>query len=323
MISLLIAKKEFVRSLKSKRKLVFMLIVPLITIIAAIGVNTLMKPTINFGVLGENRAAIEFQNKMNNIEGVNVSEANKDSVNTDMILGNYLAVVDFTEFNNIKVYSLDKKVTDLVEEGINNTVLIENLLASLQNEDLNIAQRSSGFIFMMLMISCVIVSCTMLKDKEDGVLVRYTLSGNSIGNYIFGNFIYNFLVTSIQVVASILVLSLVGINFGIAVGNFILITIIIALITSSSTTLITLICKSELQGNILASAMALITSLLGGAFIPIDKMPDLLKVISNISVTKWIIELAGDMNFTILIGIILFAIMLIITSLRIGRKKLI
>lgn len=133
MISLLIAKKEFVRSLKSKRKLVFMLIVPLITIIAAIGVNTLMKPTINFGVLGENRAAIEFQNKMNNIEGVNVSEANKDSVNTDMILGNYLAVVDFTEFNNIKVYSLDKKVTDLVEEGINNTVLIENLLASLQN----------------------------------------------------------------------------------------------------------------------------------------------------------------------------------------------
>lgn len=175
----------------------------------------------------------------------------------------------------------------------------------------------------MLMISCVIVSCTMLKDKEDGVLVRYTLSGNSIGNYIFGNFIYNFLVTSIQVVASILVLSLVGINFGIAVGNFILITIIIALITSSSTTLITLICKSELQGNILASAMALITSLLGGAFLPIDKMPDLLKVISNISVTKWIIELAGDMNFTILIGIILFAIMLIITSLRIGRKKLI
>ncbi|MGL4912141.1 MAG: ABC transporter permease [Romboutsia sp.] len=329
MISLLIAKKEFMRNLKSKKKLIFMSVVPLLTIIVAIGINTLMKPSINLGVIGESEIAKDFVNRVSNIDGVKINQGNRNSINTDMILAKYVAIIDFQNEDNIKVYSLDKSIKETIEKSIDNAMIIESLVSTLEENTLNTEERSSGFIFMAMMISSILVSCTMLKDREDGVLTRYILSGNGVSNYIMGNFIYNLVSSSIQVILSIILIYILKFNIGDFTGEFLIVLLLIVLISASLSTLIAVTSNSELQGSLIASTLALIISLFGGAFLPLDKMPDLLKIVSNLSVSKWIIELVGNFNngifvgknLVVIIGIIVFSIGTLGISVVFGKKK--
>ncbi|MGL5766207.1 MAG: ABC transporter permease [Sarcina sp.] len=329
MISLLIAKKEFMRNLKSKKKLIFMSVVPLLTIIVAIGINTLMKPSINLGVIGESEIAKDFVNRVSNIDGVKINQGNRNSINTDMILAKYVAIIDFQNEDNIKVYSLDKSIKETIEKSIDNAMIIESLVSTLEENTLNTEERSSGFIFMAMMISSILVSCTMLKDREDGVLTRYILSGNGVSNYIMGNFIYNLVSSSIQVILSIILIYILKFNIGDFTGEFLIVLLLIVLISASLSTLIAVTSNNELQGSLIASTLALIISLFGGAFLPLDKMPDLLKIVSNLSVSKWIIELVGNFNngifvgknLVVIIGIIVFSIGTLGISVVFGKKK--
>ncbi|MGL5415125.1 MAG: ABC transporter permease [Clostridium sp.] len=329
MISLLIAKKEFMRNLKSKKKLIFMSVVPLLTIIVAIGINTLMKPSINLGVIGESEIAKDFVNRVSNIDGVKINQGNRNSINTDMILAKYVAIIDFQNEDNIKVYSLDKSIKETIEKSIDNTMIIESLVSTLEENTLNTEERSSGFIFTAMMISSILVSCTMLKDREDGVLTRYILSGNGVSNYIMGNFIYNLISSSVQVILSIILIYILKFNIGDFTGEFLIVLLLIVLISASLSTLIAVTSNNELQGSLIALTLALIISLFGGAFLPLDKMPDLLKIVSNLSVSKWIIELVGNFNngifvgrnLVIIIGIIVFSTGTLGISVVFGKKK--
>lgn len=47
----IVIKNEFIRSLRYKKKLLLGLLIPVISIIAAISINSFMKPTINIGVI--------------------------------------------------------------------------------------------------------------------------------------------------------------------------------------------------------------------------------------------------------------------------------
>lgn len=79
-----------------------------------------------------------------------------------------------------------------------------------------------------------------------------------------------------------------------------------------------------------ASSIALVMALFGGAFLPIEKMPNLLKLLSNISPTKWIIGITSSMekgiiygnNLIVLIFIILLSSVIVFISSKIGEKKL-
>ncbi|MGX4599992.1 ABC transporter permease [Faecalimicrobium sp. JNUCC 81] len=335
MISLLVAKNEFLRSLKNKKKLILMILLPLISIVLAIGVNSLMKPSINIGIIENSNKSNYFEESIKDIDRIKVSTANKKTINTDMILAKYLGVVEFKENNKFEVYCLDKNmkvsIEKVVDEVINigNTNKIKDLLNILEKGNLSEAQRGSGFIFLTLMITCITTATILIKDKEDGILNRYSTSPNKLSSYILGNYIYNLLNTIMQVLISTLLLYLLKLNIGIGTGEFIIIGIVISIVTSSIATLITVLSKSELQASLLASSIALIMSLFGGAFLPIDKMTEALKFISNLSITKWIIELTSSIekgiyyenNLIIISCITLLSVGIISVSINIGKRK--
>lgn len=337
MIALLVAKNEFIRSLKDKKKLVLMILVPLISIIVAMGANSLMKPSIKIGIIENDYSPKDFNNNIETLEEIKVLKANKETINTDMILAKYLGVIEFKENNEFEVYCLDKNmeldlrnsINEVIEKGETNK--LQGLLNLLEEGTLSVAQRGSGFIFITLIITCTLSSIVLLKDKKDRVLERYYTSPNKLSSYILGNYIYNTISSIFQVVISILLIYLLKINTGIYIYEFIIIGIIIAIASSSIALLITVISNGELQASLLASSIALIIALFGGAFLPIEKMPDTLKVISNLSITKWIIDFVDSIDKGIVYGENLIFIIIIISlslgvafiSVKVGEKKLI
>lgn len=337
MIALLVAKNEFIRSLKDKKKLVLMILVPLISIIVAMGANSLMKPSIKIGIIENEYSPKDFNNNIETLEEIKVLKANKETINTDMILAKYLGVIEFKENNEFEVYCLDKNmeldlrnsINEVIEKGETNK--LQGLLNLLEEGTLSVAQRGSGFIFITLIITCTLSSIVLLKDKKDRVLERYSTSPNKLSSYILGNYIYNTISSIFQVVISILLIYLLKINTEIYIYEFIIIGIIIAIASSSIALLITVISNGELQASLLASSIALIIALFGGAFLPIEKMPDTLKVISNLSITKWIIDFVDSIDKGIVYGENLIFIIIIISlslgvafiSVKVGEKKLI
>ncbi|MBO3444855.1 ABC transporter permease [Clostridium sp. CCUG 7971] len=335
MITLLVAKNEFLRSLKNKKKLLLMIFLPLISIVLAIGVNSLMKPSINIGIIENSKKSNYFEESIKDIDRIKLSTANKKTINTDMILAKYLGIVEFKENNNFEVYCLDenmkvnieKAVADIIKNGDTNK--IKSLLNILEEGSLSQSQRGSGFILLTSMITCITTATILIKDKEDGILNRYSTSPNKLSSYILGNYTYNLLNTIIQVIISTLLLYLLKINIGIGIGEFIIIGIVISIVTSSIATLITILSKSELQASLLASSIALIMSLFGGAFLPIDKMPEALKFISNLSITKWIIQLTSSIekgisyegNLMIISYITLLSLGILLVAIKIGKRK--
>ncbi|CEJ73725.1 integral membrane protein [[Clostridium] sordellii] len=336
MISLLVAKNEFIRSLKNKKKLVLTFLLPLLSIIVAIGINNMMKPSINIGVIENQYVNKEAKLKMNVVDRVNLSRANKNTINTDMILAKYLGVVEFKKGNDFKVYCLDTNMKIEIEKAVSEVINSGNvdktkgLLNILDEGSLSASQRGSGFIFITLIITCTMSASIMLKDKEDKILLRYLTTPNKLSGYILGNYIYNLINTIIQILVSSVFIYILKIDMGITISQFIVLGIVTAIIASSVSILFTVISNSELQASLLASSIALVMALFGGAFLPIEKMPNILKLISNISPIKWIIGLTSSMekgivygnNLAVIILIIILSSVIVFISSKVGEKKL-
>ncbi len=119
------------------------------------------------------------------------------------------------------------------------------------------------------------------------------------------------------------------IDIGITEMQLLVIGFTIAIIAASLSSFIVALCKSDLQASIVASGTALIMSLLGGGFLPLDKMPTSLKYVSNVTITKWLVVFIkkieqGVDNTDILVPmaiILCLSIIMVIGSCKLGEKK--
>ncbi|MGH4123521.1 MAG: ABC transporter permease [Clostridium sp.] len=334
---LLILKNEFIRSSKNKKKVIYSLLIPVLAVIVAMVLNGLMKPSISIGYIDNSKIGIgsEFKKDANGIKGLKINEATLVSLNTNMILGKYAAIVEFKENSDINVKCLDSYNRTIVNEIITSYASSKNLsgfqilLNNMGKEGFTAAQRGCSFILLTLIITCTLSACNIIKDKNEGILKRYKMCCFKPYTYILGMYAYNLLFAGIQVLISTLVLTFIPINLGITSLEFFLIGLIISIISSSFACLFSNLCESELQASIGASSIAMIMSLIGGAFLPLEKMPHGLKIISNGTVTKWIIELTKSIEngykliniLTPIVVIISLCIVMVCISTMLGKKK--
>lgn len=333
----LIVKNEIKRSMKNKKKLVITLVIPVIALVFAICINTIMKPSINLGVIDKDSSEIgtSFKIKAGHIEGVKITNAKEDTINTDLIMAKYVAVIEFDTNNHIKLYCMDNELKGNIQEIVDNFIItkevigLEGMLIKMEKESMTVAQRSVGFILLTLIVTCIFTSCNIIKDKEEGTLKRYVLTPNAPSAYILGNFIFNFLMTLLQIIISTLIIGILKLDIHINLSQFLLIGIIIAFIASSITTLMVSLVDTELKASLIASSFGLIISLLGGSFLPLEKMPNGIKLISNFSITKWIIIFTKSLenksyilqDIIPIIVIVLMSVTFIATSLVLGKRK--
>ena len=333
----LIIKNEIKRTMKNKKKLVITIFIPVIAVIFAIGVNAIMKPSISIGIIDKDNSETSerFITKANQIEGVKISIAEEDSINTDLIMAKYIAIIEFKSNNYPKLYCMDSELKGNIQEIVDNFIItkegtgLEGMLIKMEKESMTVAQRSVGFILLTLIITCVFTSCNIIKDKDEGTLRRYALTPNPKAHYILGNYIFNFLMTLIQIIISTFIIGILKLDININLSEFLLIGIIIAFIASSIATLVVSLVDTELKASLIASVFGLIISLLGGSFLPLEKMPNGIKLIGNFSITKWILVFTKSLEnklYTLqdiipVIIIVLMSVAFIVTSLVLGKRK--
>ncbi|BCZ48681.1 hypothetical protein psyc5s11_47480 [Clostridium gelidum] len=333
----LIVKNEIKRSMKNKKKLIITLIVPAIAVVLAICINSIMKPSLSLGIIDKDNSEIgaNFEEKVGTIDGIKISQAKEDTINTDLIMAKYVATIEFNKNNQIKLHCLDNELKDTIQEIVDNFIItkevigLEGMLIKMEKESMTVAQRSVGFILLTLIVTCVFTSCNLIKDKEEGTLKRYVLTPNAPSAYILGNFIFNFLMTLLQIIISTLIIGILKLDIHINLWQFLLIEIIIAFIASSIATLMVSLVDTELKASLIASSFGLIISLLGGSFLPLEKMPNGIKLLSDFSITKWIIVFTKSLESKLyilqdiipIIIIVLMSITFISTSLVLGKRK--
>ncbi len=173
---LIVINNEFRRSLKYKKKLILGLLIPVISIIAAIAINSLMKPSINIGIInkGEGNIYEKLKEESSSIKGLNIKTAKEESINTDMILGKYAAIIQLNKDESFKVTSLDPEANENINQIMNGYFIngeltgFEDALLKIENEKMTVAERSGGFILLTLIITCTLSACNLIKDKDDG-----------------------------------------------------------------------------------------------------------------------------------------------------------
>ncbi len=315
------------------------LLVPIIAVIAAMGINSLMKPSINIGIINKGSVNVyeHFKEKSDYVKGLTINKANENSINTDMILGKYAAVIKFNKDKSFEVMGLDSKLKENIRQIMKTYFTngdlngFEIYLSKIQSQSMTVAQRGGGFILLTLIITCTLSACNLIKDQEYGTLKRFSISPYKPISYILGTFLYNLLNTILQIIIAVIILTILPIDIGISGLQLLVIGLTIAIIASSLSCLIVNLCKTELQASLIASVVSVIMSLLGGSFLPLDKMPTVLKYVSNVTITKWLIIFIGKIQIGVFTGaafipieiILGLSILMIIVSCKLGERKFI
>lgn len=310
----LVVKNNFKRAFKHKGKFLLIFMIPTIAIILTVFANSLMKPAVTVGVVHnviceESNRIIELLNKTN---GLRIEEANKKSIHTDVIMAKYSAVIEFekkfksNEIDDLERYigiysqknNIEQDIVKLLKYYLSNNKALDfkDFSKELFQQEMSTAERIMGFIIMCLFITTTMTASIIIKDKEEGILTRFKYSPNKITNYTLGNLIYNFMITCVELVIALIIISIFNMNIGISFIQFFILALLIAFVATAFGTFIGSAFKTEMQANLAASAIALITSLFGGAFIPIEKMPNGIKFISNFTPTRWIIDLTSTIE---------------------------
>lgn len=306
----LVLKNNFKRAMKNKVKFLLFFLIPTIAMVLTIYGNILMKPVFTVGAIDniksdDTHRIIQLLNKTTSLR---VQEANGSSINTDLIMAKYSAIVEFKNNDkknleeSISIYSQKKSVKEGIAKlinyySLNNEVIdLKTAAEELFKEEMSVAQRIMGFIMMSLIITTTMISSIMIRDKEEGILTRFKYSPNKVSVYIVGNFIYNYVITYGQLATAAIVSNILNLNIGINLAKLLQFNLLIAFVTTALGTLIGSAFKNEMKANIIASVISLSTALIGGAFVPITKMPQGIKIISNITPTKWVICLTSTLE---------------------------
>ena len=331
---LIVFKNNFKRGLHKKTAFLINLLLPIIVVMLGIIANYANNSVANIGVVysGENLKAKTVMQALNDTVGIEARLANSDMINTDVILGKYTAVVEFMEdsftLSSVKDQNTLLHLENLIKNYIQNPTAVN--ADFLQEHNLSIAQRTTAFILLFLMITATMTASLMIKDKNNRTFKRFLHSPQNAVTYLLGNITYNFVITYFQFFASVSVMELLGINLGISYLNFLVMGIWIATLATAFGTCMASFFNNEMYSNLLSTCIVLILSLIGGTFIPFHKMPTGLQYISGISPWRWFIRIVISMeqgnnwvsNRQSLLILTLFIVVFSLIALSKNRKLL-
>lgn len=276
------------------------LLLPIIVVVLGILINSIMKPSFTIGVLNSqnNSAAKNAMQALRDTKGVNVAEADPRNIKLDTITGKYSAVVQFNG-NTFKIYSVKDNNTIIGLQHLIRGYMINSKpinIETIENYSMDFAKRTVAFIVLFLMITSTVNASLIIKDKANGTFKRYRYSMQNSGTYIAGNMIYNFAITYFQFFISVSMIAILRINIHIHYSDFLLMGIWVAALATAFGTCIATIFNSEMYANLFSACIALVLSLIGGTFIPFEKMPSALQRASVISPLRWFIDVTSFME---------------------------
>ncbi len=158
-------------------------------------------------------------------------------------------------------------------------------------------QSGPGIAVMFTFIFALNAAAVLVGERETGTLQRlYTLPVSRmaiIAGKLIGHYVYVLLIFTVLVVMGVLM----GVEWGDNVIGIILIMLIFTLTgTALGLLLATVVRTGEQAGNI-AILFAMILAPLGGAWWPMEIVPDVMRTIGHISPLAWAMDAFGELMY--------------------------
>lgn len=339
MCTWLVFKKEWTKNKKHPVQLLLTLLLPIITTCLVILFSSQMKPSIHLGLISESYHSDIIKNLKEqslSIPRLTLTSVDADSLYSDLMTSKYAAIIKLKADNTFEAFSLDAGLRDRLNALLNHPTnlgelpILSNLLENQSEASLSTASRSMSFIFLVMIITATLLAVSIHREKADGLLTRYGLSPHHALSYVSGFFLYNLGMTLLQtsVIASLIFVFKLPLD--ISLPSFILIGGLISFSSSTLAFLIVGLTSNELSASTLASSIGLLLSLLGGAFLPLTKMPSGFQFISKFTFTRWLIEATDALtspplttsNYLPIGAMLLLTLIMLFLAFALNVKKL-
>ena len=185
---------------------------------------------------------------------------------------------------------------------------------------LSIFGKGMCYMFLTLFILSTALICSLNKEKAEHIITRTRLTSTSSFTLLFGFFLFYLAVNFLQVLIALPFIILLPFSTDISILAFIITGFITALIATSSALLMVNVTSSDLAASSYASCFVIIISVIGGLFIPYDKLPHGLQVIHGLSPITWLYTFANNPH-NLPLPLILFAIVILILCFIFNKYK--
>jgi ABC-2 type transport system permease protein len=160
----------------------------------------------------------------------------------------------------------------------------------------------AGFAIMFAFLTAQVTASSIFHERKEGTFRRLLSAPLGKWELLVGKMIPNFFIAVLQMVvifaASIVLLPLVG-QEAPSLGNsplgLVLVTLMVALCSTSLGVLLAALCRTESQVGGVSSVGLWIAGLVGGAFIPAFVLGDFLNTIGKIVPHYWAIQAYNDL----------------------------
>ncbi len=277
----LVLKNNYKRLLSHKLSIGMILVIPvilcLITLLSGYVENNFIRVGILTDGMKEESIPENIKKMMEGGELIDYRLADAKSIRTDQIMGKYNFLLDLRE-------QPDKEQSILaLKEMIQKREVI--------GKEFHTTERTVALLMTVFIILSTVHATNYIEDKKTGLLQRYTVAPRKKYSYLGGYALFTTTVVFVQAMVSLAVLVLLQTGIHITVFKGFLVIAFITAITSLLAMGFTLLSKSDMQANLCSSAFSVIMMLLGGTFVPIERMPKIFQIASLFSPVRWIIGL--------------------------------
>jgi len=149
-------------------------------------------------------------------------------------------------------------------------------------------QTSVGMLLMTEMMAAVMYAVIYLRDQKDGVVTRCKSCGVRIREYKYGIAASTAVLIGLQTLLILVLYQMVQTQFRMTMSEVILCCMEITLVSITFAMLIVTLLKKEMHAQLIASTLILFFMLIGGMFVPMEIMPEIIQKMSVLSLIRWV-----------------------------------
>jgi ABC-2 type transport system permease protein len=173
-------------------------------------------------------------------------------------------------------------------------VELETVTLSAEGEDDDEGFSILGFILPGMTIFGILfmaqaASRDILNERESGLLRHLLTAPVSVGDYLVGKCLSVFVVTGLGFAILVVVGLVAGVRWG-SPPAVVLLMLVTTLAAAGTLILLMSLAGTQRQGDAMTTVVIIVFSLLGGAFVPLDGMPEFLLPLSRSTLTYWAVD---------------------------------
>ena len=342
MILFYIIKKEWLKHLRHPLMLLIYLLLPALTFNLSVYFSH-TSSTHKLGIvnLSSNQSISSGHFKWvqdSHLYSLSLEDASPNTYRADLLLGKYQGILLQRDAHSLEVICLDKDLKEtlssidffhMIPSTSTDTVpnLSSNLTRtvpalSLNSSTLNInIGKALGYLFLTFLITSTLMMSSLIKEDIDHVIHRTKLSCTSSSTLIIGYLLTYLGMGFIQLIVTVIIARLLSHSITFSIPKLTCLGLITMILAVLLALFIVNLCATDLQASSYVTTLAILLSMLGGLFVPYDKLPYGMQIASYISPISWLQTLCHTLNTLSYASILLICSILLTFILCLAFNK--